>query len=316
MSVKRNSYFDGWEKAIHATNAKLTAEQERLVLQAFQSNMEDLIAKISRARDGYLPIKIYKDFAYNLYVVLNKISNQYTKKVVEETIDAQMLFVLQLLGGEGNATAGLYAKNVRIASSVYSTKVAELIARGGIYKDGKGLSQRIWKISNAAGKTVQQVVQQGISSGQSAAQMAQLLEQFVKPKARRNWDVNKIEQILGKTYARNFQNLEYNALRMARTTISHAATASVRQWGKINPYAKKVQWHSVHAPGRTCQICIDLDGQVFPIEECPFDHPNGLCYQTVYYDRDLESIADELKDWVDGKPNERLDEWCSQLNLQ
>ena len=103
---------------------------------------------------------------------------------------------------------------------------------------------------------------------------------------------------------------------MARTTISHAATASVRQWGKINPYAKKVQWHSVHAPGRTCQICIDLDGQVFPIEECPFDHPNGLCYQTVYYDQSLEEIADELKDWVDGKPNEMLDEWYAQLNIQ
>ena len=169
---------------------------------------------------------------------------------------------------------------------------------------------------NGAGKTIQDVVQKGLSSGQSAVDMAKILEEFIKPKARRFWDNAKIESILGKTTARKFENLEYNALRLARTTISHSATASVRQWGKINPYANKVQWHSVHAPGRTCQICIDLDEQIFDTDKCPFDHPNGLCYQTVYYDRDLESIADELKDWANGMPNDKLDEWYSQLNKE
>lgn len=316
MSVKENSYFEGWEKAIHATNAKLTAEQERLILQAFQFNMEDLIAKISKSRDGYLPIKIYKDFAYDLYRTLDSIIGHYSRKVIEETLDAQMYFILKSLGADGTATASLYESGIRQATGVYSRQVAELVAKGNLYKDGVGLSSRIWKVSNAAGRTIQDLVQQGLSSGQSAVDMAKLLEEFVKPKARRFWDNAKIESILGKTTARKFENLEYNALRLARTTISHSATASVRQWGKINPYAKKVQWHSVHAPGRTCQICIDLDGQVFPIEECPFDHPNGLCYQTVYYDQSLEEIADELKDWVDGKPNEMLDEWYSQLNIQ
>ena len=316
MSVKRNSYINGWEKAIHATNAKLTAEQERLVLKAFNDSMSELIKKISKSRAGLIPHKIYKDYAYDLYRTLDSIIVNYSRKVIDENLDAQMYFMLKSLGAEGNATASLYESGIRQATAVYSRQVAELVAKGNIYKDGVGLSSRIWKVSNVAGKTIQEVVQQGLSSGQSAVDMAKILEEFIKPKARRFWDNTKIESILGKTTARKFENLEYNALRLARTTISHSATASVRQWGKINPYANKVQWHSVHAPGRTCQICIDLDEQIFDIDKCPFDHPNGLCYQTIYYDRDLESIADELKDWANGMPNEKLDEWYSQLNKE
>lgn len=316
MSVKRNSYFEGWEKAIHAANAKLTAEQEKAVLEAFNGAMEDLIKKIISSRNGYLPLKIYKDFAYDLFKSLDGIINDYSKKAIAETFDSQLFFLLKHLGEDGTATASLYESKIRAASAVYSRQIAEMVAKGQIYKDGVGLSSRIWKVSNNAGRTIQQVVQQGLSSGQSAAQMAQLLEEFVKPKARRYWDHAKIESILGKTYANKFEKLEYNALRLARTTISHSATASVRQWGKINPYARQVQWHSVHAPGRTCQICIDLDGQIFDIDKCPFDHPNGLCYQTVYYDRDLESIADELRDWANGAPNEMLDSWYARLNVE
>ena len=316
MSVKRNSYINGWEKVIHATNAKLTAEQERLVLKAFNDSMASLIKKISKSRSGLIPSKIYRDYAYDLYRTLDSIIGDYSRKVIEETLDAQMYFILKSLGADGTATASLYELGIRQATAVYSRQVAELVAKGNIYKDGVGLSSRIWKVSNAAGKTIQDVVQQGLSSGQSAVDMAKLLEEFVKPKARRFWDNAKIESILSKTTARKFENLEYNALRLARTTISHSATASVRQWGKINPYARQVQWHSVHAPGRTCQICIDLDGQIFDIDKCPFDHPNGLCYQTVYYDRDLESIAAELRDWSNGMPNEMLDSWYSQLNIE
>lgn len=316
MSERRNSYFEGWEKAIHATHAKLTAEQEKAVLKAFNDAMKELIGKISKARNGYLPIKIYKDFAYDLFKVLDRIVNDYSKQVVAETLDEQMMFVLYLLGGEGNATSSLYSDGIRKATAVYSRQIAEMVAKGELYKDGIGLSKRIWNVSSRAGKTIQSVVQQGIASGQSATQMAQLLEEFVKPKARRYWDVKTIEGILGKATARQFEKLEYNALRLARTTISHAATASVRQWGQINPYARQVQWHSVHAPGRTCQICSDLDGQVFKIEECPFDHPNGLCYQTVYYEKGLEEIADELKAWANGEPNDMLDEWYAELNIQ
>ena len=88
MSVRKQTYFDGWEKAIHTTNAKLTAEQERAVIKAFNDSMADLIKNISRSRTGMIPNRIYKDYAYDLYKTLDSIIGDYSKKVYWENQQA------------------------------------------------------------------------------------------------------------------------------------------------------------------------------------------------------------------------------------
>lgn len=311
---KKNAYLSSWEKAIHKTNIKLTLEQEKAILKAFNDAGVDLIEKIKKSRNGYLPKRIYKDYAYDLHKVLVHVMHEYSEKAAENAVDGQVLHLLNILGEDGNATAKAFEKDVRSASLVFSRRAAEAVTKGEIYKDGKNLSKRVWSNAARAGNDVQQIVTQGLASGMSAVDMAKMLEQYIDPKARKEWDFEQIAEKLGQTTARKYENLEYNALRLARTTISHSATAGVRQWGKVNPYARKVQWHSVHAPGRTCQACIDLDGEIFPIEECPFDHPNGMCYQTIWYEDSLEEIADELRSWIDGEPNDVLDAWYDDLN--
>lgn len=311
---KKNGYLSSWEKAIHETNIRLTIEQEKAVLKAFNDAGTSLIEKIKKSRKGYLPIRIYKDYAYDLHAVLVQLMTEYSHKAAINAVDGQVVHILKMLAEDGNATAENFKKEVRAASLVYSRRAAEAVVKGEIYKDGKNLSKRVWASAARAGNDVQQIVTQGLASGMSAVDMAKLLEQYIDQKARKEWDFEKVAEKLGKPTARKYENLEYNALRLARTTISHSATAGVRQWGKVNPYARKVQWHSVHAPGRTCQACRDLDGEVFPIEECPFDHPNGMCYQTVWYDQTLDEIADELRRWVDGEENETLDTWFDDLS--
>jgi hypothetical protein len=292
----------------------LTLEQEKAILKAFNDAGVDLIEKIKKSRNGYLPKRIYKDYAYDLHKVMVHVMHEYSEKAAENAVDGQVLHLLNILGGDGNATAKDFEKDVRSASLVFSRRAAEAVTKGEIYKDGKNLSKRVWSNAARAGNDVQQIVTQGLASGMSAVDMAKMLEQYIDPKARKEWDFEQITEKLGRTTAHKYENLEYNALRLARTTISHSATAGVRQWGKVNPYARKVQWHSVHAPGRTCQACRDLDGEVFPIEECPFDHPNGMCYQTIWYEDSLEEIADELRGWIDGEPNDVLDAWYDDLN--
>ena len=313
MVRKENEYLSSWEKAVHLTNAKLSLEQEEEVLKAFQAAGEDLIAKLVKSKNGYLPLRIYKDYAYDLYTVLDQLVSEYSNKAVQNVIDAQVTQMLNLLGEGGQNTAKDFGTTFRHASKVYSKQAAEAVVKGEIYKDNKGLSKRIWSISSKASTTVHEVITKSVASGMSAVDTAKLLEQFIRPEARKTWDYDRVKETLGPVTAKKYSNLEYNALRLARTTISHSATAGVRQWSKINPYAKKIQWHSVHAPGRTCQTCIDLDGEIFTAEDCPFDHPNGMCYQTVWYDKSLEEIADELRDWVNGDSNDMLDSWYSDL---
>lgn len=293
---------------------KLNLEQETAVLKAFNDATKDLIGKIEKSRTGYLPKRIYKDYAYDLYSVILELATTYSRKAAKNVLDGQLLHTLALLGEDGQSTAKDFERVLRGISLVYSKLAAEAVVRGEIYKDGKNLSKRIWSVASKAGNDIQEVVTRGLASGMSAVDMSKMLEQYVNPAARKVWNTEKISETLGPTTARKYQNLEYNALRLARTTISHSATAGVRSWGKVNPFCKYVQWHSVHAPGRTCQACIDLDGEIFPIEECPFDHPNGMCYQTVWYDKSMDEIADELRAWVHGEPNEELDTWYSELN--
>jgi len=91
-------------------------------------------------------------------------------------VDGQVLHLLNILGGDGNATAKDFEKDVRSASLVFSRRAAEAVTKGEIYKDGKNLSKRVWSNAARAGNDVQQIVTQGLASGMSAVDMAKMLE--------------------------------------------------------------------------------------------------------------------------------------------
>ncbi|MCI6457868.1 MAG: phage head morphogenesis protein, partial [Clostridium sp.] len=127
------------------------------------------------------------------------------------------------------------------------------------------------------------------------------------------WSRNKIREKLGPGYARKYiGGLDYEALRLARTTLTHQAQIAVINSSKINPYLQFVKWHSDHQAGRTCQQCIDRDGQLFKIDEVPLDHPNGMCWIQPVYSIDgkteatPEEIARDMKAWAEGSKNSKL----------
>ena len=61
--------------------------------------------------------------------------------------------------------------------------------------------------------------------------------------------------------------------------------------------------------GRTCELCMERDNQIFKINEVPLDHPNGLCTTVPEIPMSLEEIGTELRAWVDGEKNIKLDKW-------
>ena len=188
-----------------------------------------------------------------------------------------------------------------------------IIAKGNIYKDGKGLSERIWGVAIQSSKDIQGVILAGMAQGMGSVEMSKLLEDYVNPSKRKYWDKEKLKEKLGPGYSAWNKNMEYNAYRLAQTTLSHVATLSMKSAKKVNPYMKRIQWHSIRADGRTCQQCIDRDKQIYTAEKLPFDHPNGLCYMTYVMDKSLEDIAKELKGWVNGEPNKTMDKWAKDL---
>ena len=163
-----------------------------------------------------------------------------------------------------------------------------------------------------SGTKISTAINRCIAQGVGATEMSQNLKEFAMG-GHHTWSRNKIREKLGDGYARKYGSggLDYEALRLARTTLTHQAQIAVINSSKINPYLQFVKWHSDHQAGRTCQQCIDRDGQLFKIDEVPLDHPNGMCWIQPVYSIDgkteatPEEIAKDMKAWAAGEKNSK-----------
>lgn len=193
---------------------------------------------------------------------------------------------------------------------VTSRNIVEQMIKGEVYKDGVGLDSRLWSATNASGRKIEDVIISCLARGISSAEASKIISQFAKS-GHHTWDKNKIREKLGDKYANKYGTggLDYEALRLMRTTNTHMAQLTVMNSDTVNPYNKFVKYHTGHAGSRTCSICRDRDGKIFPIHDAPLDHPNGLCWLSPVMSKDgktelsLADMVDDMNDYFDGKPN-------------
>lgn len=307
-----NRYLELIEKRARQELEDLNQAQQRAIIEAYNSAGKRLVRSYRGARDGTATKALLASYTQKIAEETQQIIEQYAIKGAQIAPSVEKLIMQEAFRMAGLDTSLANDKFDNIIGKLGMESVKNVIG-GKIYKDGAGLSARIWQASAMANNRIQEIITAGLAQDMGAAKLSKLLQDYVNPAARKTWDNKKIREILGGSYARWNSNLEYNALRLARTTLAHTATMSMRQAQKINPYATKIMWHSVHAAGRTCSICEEMDGQVYDTDKCPFDHPNGMCYQTHEFDKSLDEIADELAAWCRGEENEMLDEWWKAM---
>lgn len=306
-----SNYIQRIEKRARQQLEQLNQAQQRAIIEAYNSAGKELVRQYRGAKDGTATKALLASYTKKLRDETDEIIRQYAIKGAQVAPSVEKLVMQKAFQMAGLDTSLANDKFDNIIGKLGMESVKNVIG-GGIYKDGAGLSSRIWQASAMSNNKIQEVIAAGLAQDMGAAKLSKLLQAYVDPTVRKTWDTDKIRSILGDGYAAWNKNLEYNALRLARTTLSHTATMSMRQARQVNPYATKIKWHSVHAAGRTCEMCEEMDGQIFDTEECPFDHPNGMCYQTHEMEKSLDEIADELAAWCKGEPNEMLDTWWEQ----
>lgn len=191
-------------------------------------------------------------------------------------------------------------------SSIPQTCVNELM-NGGIYKDFTGLSERLWNYKKKYDKDIGYIIDRGIIEQKSAYDLAKDLEMYVDPRAQKPWEWRKV-------YPNCNHVVDYNAQRLSRTSVTHAYQLSFQRSTKDNPFIEKYQWHSGNA-GKTCDLCRDRDGKMFPKNRIPLDHPNGMCVITAVISKSMDAIAEELSEWAEGKANPALDRWLGRQRL-
>lgn len=286
--------------------SKLTLQQQREVSKIYDNSISSMAEKIARSKDKTLTNRWLTDYQkelkkakVELRAEINKSTRGYITKAAKMGTETQQLIMAEAFR---RAEVEVIGSFTGMLSSVQKNVVNDII-KGNLYKDNKTLSARIWNYGSEFEKDLQYIVAQGMVEKKSAVNLAKDLEQFVKPAAKRpaTW---------GKAYP-NLRNkpVDYNAMRLARTSINHAYQTATIQSSASNPYVNGIEWRSAMIHGRTCELCMERDGQIFPVDSVPLDHANGLCTMLPSIPKSLDEIAQEIKSWVDGEENEVLDKW-------
>lgn len=284
---------------------KLTKKQEQQIKQIYNEMHKHLSKKLDTVTPGtitemYLK-QLQKDLENeirNIHIKVSKIIENNIKKSSNLANDVQLDFFMQI-----NKKYELNLENAFLSmfSNVPKQAMDEILF-GSVYKDGKGISERIWIYSKKFDKDIDYIIAQGIAEKKSAYDVAKDLEIYLNPSSRKDWSWKKVYPNASKT-------VDYNAQRLARTSINHAFQQAQKRSCKKNPYVTAIRWLSAEIHGRTCQQCMDRNNTLYKVEEVPLDHANGLCYTVPEIPMSLEDIGSELREWIDGASIPKLDKW-------
>lgn len=291
-----------------ARDASKTQEQDimRAYTIAFDDAFSDYLKQLEKGKTPSQPNLTQCKLAYinQLYSTLQKQSLICNEKLPESILNQYAKVMKDITNNKD--VIDKINKNV----DVTSRNIVEQMIKGEVYKDGVGLDSRLWSATNASGRKIEDVITSCLARGISSAEASKIISQFAKS-GHHTWDKNKIREKLGDKYANKYGTggLDYEALRLMRTTNTHMAQLTVMNSDTVNPYNKFVKYHTGHAGSRTCSICRDRDGKIFPIHDAPLDHPNGLCWLSPVMSKDgktelsLADMVDDMNDYFDGKPN-------------
>ena len=300
-------YVRNLERLLNTTKKELLVRQQNEIIKVYQKAYLDIIDKgLKKAGGDPKKLdKLTKSYVMQIYDELEDLLTKYNRDISDEIYNLQR----QIMYSYFDPSFQEFRAKVDKLVDITNRKVINQMIQGNIYHDGKGLSDRIWDTAKTSGNKMSIAINSCIAQGMGAADMSQNLKEFAMG-GHHTWSRNKIREKLGDGYARKYGSggLDYEALRLARTTLTHQAQISVINSSKVNPYMDAVIWHSDHQAGRTCQQCIDRDGTKYYLnkQSVPLDHPNGMCWLEPAYSMTPEEIAKDMKAWAAGEKNSGL----------
>lgn len=301
-------YLETLNKQLRNKPRELTKYQQQQIIQVYKKAYMDTINR--GIKNAYGDSKAVKNltaaYSQQIYDELLKVVMKYNSKVATDLADINKQ-MMQLLMGDGYKQI---KDQVDKLVDIVNADTVEQVIQGKLYEKRRGLDKTLWSCTDKSGVKIEDAVASCMAEGMSAADMAENLKQFAMG-GHHTWSRNKIREKLGSGYARKYSGgLDYESLRLARTTITHQAQIETINTRKVNPYMGGVKWHSNHEAGRTCDLCNSRDGHIFIVdkEDIPLDHPNGACWLEPVWmingkEATPEEIAKDMKAWANGEKN-------------
>lgn len=283
------------QKKIEKMYAKIVAETQKKISEIKNKTATDALNKM-QLKDLEISLK------NNLYEL-----TQTTQNMIVSSMTTTSKAVVQ------GMTSWINSYGIKIKQSYANVPqdVVSNIVSGRLYGKDWTFSKRIWGDYNKSVSDITAIVAKGIAENKSAYEIAKDLEIYVNPKAAKPWDWSKV-------YPGCKRKIDYNAQRLARTMRSHAYQQSIVETCKDNPFVKGIEWLAANTH-TTCEICEALNGQIFPVNQVPLDHPNGKCTFLAVIDKSSKEIANDLIKWyhddLDGEYKNQLDKFAESAGF-
>lgn len=305
-------YAKDMQNLVRQLPVQLTRKQEEQIGKIYLKAFKDIEKKLEKCTDNKYRQRLLRAYQTQIYDELYPLIKQGIIDETEAILNMQKESMAELLQEVlENQTKIVDGKHkLQVLVDITSREIVEQMVKGKIYYSGRGLDEMLWDAAKCSGDKLNLAITSCIAEGMGAADMAENLKQFAMG-GHHTWSRNKIREKLGSAYASKYRGgLDYESLRLARTTITHQAQIAVINSKRVNPYMGGVQWHSNHEAGRTCDLCNERDGYIFIIdkEDIPLDHPNGACWLEPVWmingeKASPEDIAKDMKAWANGEKN-------------
>lgn len=282
--------YENWAAEI-GERAKYYSHKSAPSYAVAERQMKELMKQME-ATSHEVANEIYTGVKKNIYLVADS--------VVQQNVEW-----LKSLGFAGDT--------LDAAFNYVPDEIVRNIITGQIYDSGWSLSKRIWSDNEDTMKTAYQIVAGGMAQNKSIYEIAKDLESYVEPGAKKPWNLTMKDG--RKIYPKQ---VDYNAQRLARTLVQHGYQQSFKATTEKNPFIEAYKWNANGS--RVCDLCMErettnihgLGPGIYPKDQMPLDHPNGMCTMEPVV---VDNLVDQLADWFnnpDGTYPE-IDEFASNF---
>lgn len=284
-----------------------TMSQQKEIKRLYEQLYQDVTRKVGQLGNNNLQkqnlILLQRDIKNMIAQLNSDIQNGIIRDmriVSNEVVEDTRTFLKQ---------CGFRDEDIHNAFSYVPDQIIRNITSGNVYQDGWTLSGAIWGYNKRTQEDLNKIISIGTTQGKSAVEIARELEQYVDPSARKSaktiqsWRYDKVgNKTKDSVY---FGKIDYNALRLARTLISHAYQQSFENVNRNDPFVVGYRWLTSNFHGRVCEICraraetdqFGLGVGVFPKDQLPLDHPNGMCTFEAVIPDSMTDIARKIGQW-------------------
>lgn len=211
-----------------------------------------------------LQMKQLRDLQKSIDDSLKNISAQIEKDIVSD-----MKKVAEVTCSDVAGMMKRIGVNVGAAYAHVPELAVKNIVSGNLYGQRWNFSKAVWGDYRKASGDLAQIVAKGLAQNRPIYDIAKDLEKYVNPNVRKDFDWSR-------RYPGSKKKVDYNAYRLAQTMSTHAHQQAVILSCKDDPLIDGVEWRSSGGVN-VCPLCEQRNGEVFPLDKCPMDHPMGAC---------------------------------------